>query len=311
MIELSHVTKLYGMVIGANDIDLSLEPGAYGILGPNGSGKTTFMNLVTGQIRPNVGTVRTFGQDPWDNAEVLGQIGLCPEQDLPYSNVTGAACVEYLLHLHGFDRKEARKRARETLDRVGMANAMDRLIGTYSLGMRQRTKLAQAFAHRPRLLILDEPFNGLDPVGRHEMTEFFREWILEGRSLLLASHILYEVEAVTSSFILICSGRLLASGTAEEVRRLLADVPHEIRIRCDPAPVLARLLLDSGLIEGVRFEGHGDVVVVSTRSPASLYERLPSLLEGTEVRVREVRSPDESLQSLFESLLLIHRGGRT
>ena len=311
MLRMNHVTKLYGQVIGANDITLSLEPGAYGILGPNGSGKTTFLNLLTGQLRPTLGTVRTLGADPWNNGDVLREIGLCPERDLPYRAVSGASCVEYVLGLHGIPRLEARKRAREALERVGMAEAMDRAIGTYSLGMRQRTKLAQAFAHDPALLILDEPFNGLDPVGRHDMTAFFRGWIDRGKSLLIASHILYEVEAVTSSFLLICGGRLLASGSAEEVRRLLADVPHEIKIRGEPVSALARLLIDSGLAEGFRFDEEGAVLVVSTRSPAKLYEQLPGLLEGTDIRIGEVRSPEESLQRLFDSLLQLHRGGKS
>ena len=185
---------------------------------------------------------------------------------------------------------------------------MRRAMGTYSLGMRQRTKLAQAFAHDPSLLILDEPFNGLDPIGRHEMTEVLREWVRGGRSLILASHILHEVEAVSPSFLLIRGGRLLASGPPEEIHSLLADVPNEIRVRCDKPTLLARQFVESGLIESVRFVEEGRVMLVSTRSPVAVFEQLPLWLEQLDVHVQEMRSADDSLQRLFSSLMRMHRG---
>jgi ABC-2 type transport system ATP-binding protein len=240
MIQLDHVTKLYGPVIGVNDITLTLEQRAYGLLGPNGSGKSTLLNLITGQLRPTLGGVRMFGADPRNNAAVYRRLGVCPEQDVLYGNVTAFQWVRYLLELYGLGRGDAAARAENALTQVGMAHAMHRQIGGYSQGMRQRTKLAQALAHGPDLLILDEPFNGLDPVGRHDMTVVLRDWVQAGKGLLMASHILHEVEAITHSFLLICGGRLLASGSAEEVRALLADIPAEISIRCDEAPQLPR-----------------------------------------------------------------------
>ncbi len=173
MIRFEHVTKLYKTVIGVNDVSLDLAPGAYGLLGPNGSGKTTFINLIIGQLRPTIGSVRVFGQNPWSRSELLRRIGICPAIDVLLPNVTALDWVQYLVRLHGFDAAEATLRAKNALELVGMQHAMRRPIGTYSLGMRQRTKIAQAIAHDPELLILDEPFNGLDPVGRHELTELF------------------------------------------------------------------------------------------------------------------------------------------
>jgi ABC-2 type transport system ATP-binding protein len=167
--------------------------------------------------------------------------------------------------------------------------------------------LAQSLAHGPELLILDEPLNGLDPVGRHEMTELLKQWIRSGRGLLFASHLLHEVEAVTHSFMLICGGRLLASGSSEEVHALLADVPHEIRIRCDHPPQLARRLIDEGVVESVRFDGEG-MLVLGTHRPAAVYSQLPQWVHACGVRVHEVRSTDDSLQALFNSLMRIHRG---
>ncbi len=316
MIRIDHTTKLYGSVIGCNDITVNLEPGAYGLLGPNGSGKTTLLHLITGQLIPTLGTVETLGRDPWNNANVLREVGFCPAADVPYSDISAHDWVIHLMRLHGYSRREAKSRALDALERVGLTYAMKKAMGTYSRGMRQRAKIAQSFAHDPQLLILDEPFNGLDPIGRHEMTEQIKAWTDEGRCLLLASHVLHEVEAVADSFLLICGGRLLASGVAEEVRGLLADVPHEIRIRCRRPKELARYVIESDTAEGVRLDvddhavGQEDsgVLVVATRSPAAFYESLPSWSAAEDLGVSEVRSPDDSLQNLFDSLLRIHRG---
>ena len=242
MISLTNVTKLYGTVIGVNDVTLTLQCGAHGLLGPNGAGKTTFLNLITGQLKPTLGQIRMFGGDPWNNAAMLRRIGFSPGDEAMYSNVSGLEWVRFLVELHGFHRRDAHQRAVWALERLGMTDAMRRPIGSYSRGMRQRTKLAQAIAHEPEFLILDEPFNGLDPVGRHMVTELLCDWTRRGGSLLLASHILHEVEAISPSFLLICGGRLLASGTAEEVNALLADVPNRIEIACNRPQKLARRL---------------------------------------------------------------------
>ncbi len=308
MISLEHVTKLYGAVIGVNDITLSLPRGAYGLIGPNGSGKSTLLNLITGQLRPTLGKVRVFDAGPCNNSAVLQRLGVCPEHDALYADVSGLDWVAYLLRLHGFGRREARRRAEESLQRMGMAHAMGRRMGSYSRGMRQRTKLAGAFAHDPELLILDEPLNGLDPIGRHEVTVQLQDWIRRGRGLLLASHMLHEVEAVTQSFLLICGGRLLASGSAEEVHTLLAEIPNEIRIRTNDAPRLARRLVEEQVVESIRFGDGGQSLTVATRNPAAIYARLPQWIEGTGIQVRELRSTDESLQALFNALMRIHRG---
>ncbi len=306
MIEFQNVTKLYGSVIGVNDITLTLEAGAYGLLGPNGSGKTTFINLILGQLQPTIGHVRVFGSSPWKNDATLRRIGICPAVDVLYSNVSAYDWVRYLVQLYGFSRDESANRAAESLEIVGMGEAMRRNMGTYSLGMRQRTKLAQAFAHDPDLLILDEPFNGLDPIGRHDMTNVLHEWARRGKSVLLASHVLHEVEAISPSFMLICGGRLLASGSPDEVHSLLADVPNEIHIRCDTPKELAQRLIGAASITSIQVDD-GELVV-ATESPLSVYQHLPHAIDGTGIRIHEMRSTDESLQALFNSLMQIHRG---
>ena len=308
MVELEHVTKLYRSVIGVNDICLSLTAGAYGLVGPNGSGKSTLLNLLTGQLRPTLGSVRVLERQPWNNPQVYRQIGVCPEQDASCGGVSGLEWVCYLLRLHGFGRREAQRRARQSLEQVGLTDAMNRPMTGYSRRDAPTHKLAQALAHDPQLLILDEPFNGVDPVGRHQMLDLLHEWISAGKSLLLASHLLHEVEAATQSFLLICGGRLLASGTAQEVRGLLEDLPNEIHIRADDTAGLAKRLIQQDVVESVRFAEQGQVLVLSTRSPAAVYGHLPEWTRGSGIRIQELRSSDSSLQTLFDTLLLIHRG---
>lgn len=308
MIQFQNVTKLYKTVIGVNDINLDLAPGAYGLLGPNGSGKTTFINLITGQLQPTLGTVRILGTDPWKDSSLLAQIGLCPAVDLLMPKVSGFEWVQYLMILQGFEHKDAQLKAEAALETVRMTNAMHRPIGSYSLGMRQRCKLAQAIAHEPDLLILDEPFNGLDPVGRHEMTEVLQGWTRNGRSFLLASHLLHEVEALNPSLLLISGGRLLASGTAKEVRALLVDLPNQFHMKTDEPERLAPILCAIETVDSVRINRSGKEVEVATRSAVLLSETLPPLLKQHQIKVTEIRSNDGSLQELFSSLMKIHRG---
>ena len=313
LVEVFDVTKQYAngeeKITPLDGVSLHVEQGDFlSLMGASGSGKSTLLNLITGQLRPTLGTVTVFGARPFNNVDLFRRIGVCPEHEVLYANVTGLHWVRYLMELHGFNRREALAQAEQALDDVGMTEAMCRPIGGYSRGMRQRTKLAQALAHDPELLILDEPLSGLDPVARMRMTQLLRRWVARGKGLLFASHMLHEVEAITESFLLICGGRLLAAGTAEEVDLLLAEVPKEIRIRCDDAAKLAQQLVQEQDVDSIRFAGDGDVLIVSTRSPTHLYAQLPAWTEGTGIRIRELQSTDETLQRLIDSLLQIHRG---
>ncbi len=313
MIELDQVTKLYGTVIGVNDINMSLPPGTYGLLGPNGSGKTTLINLILGQLKPTLGTVRLFGKNPWSRDSLLRKIGLCPATEVAFPRVTGYQWVKYLIRMHGFSSQAADQMARKSLAQVRLDHAMHRPMQNYSLGMRQRAKLAQAIAHEPDLLILDEPFNGLDPVGRMEMIQFLREWGSAGRSLILASHILHEVEAVHPSFLLISGGRLLASGSPDQVRSILAETPNTIRIRASNARLLASQLMEHPAVDEISILApergeSGEILQVATRSAAQVYNRVPELLAAANIEIYEMHSADESLGHLFSTLMKIHRG---
>lgn len=308
MIDFSSVTKLYGTVIGVNEINLALKPGAYGLLGPNGSGKTTLLNLLVGQLVPTIGEVRVLGFNPRNCAELHRRLSYCPASEGMYANVSGFEWVSYLIRLHDYSAAESKQRAEHWLQTVGMGDAMHRNIAGYSRGMRQRTKLAQALGHDSELIILDEPFSGLDPVGRHQMTELLRERIEAGTSVLFASHVLHEIESLTSSFLLIKNGRLLASGTKDDVNEMLTDVPNEIEINCDRPRDLAALLLQEDSTTHVTLEGAEADLTVSTRSAAALYSMLPRAVEEAGITVTEMRGADPSLQELFNSLMKIHRG---
>jgi ABC-2 type transport system ATP-binding protein len=306
MIELQNVTKLYGTVIGVNDFTLNLGAGAYGLLGPNGSGKSTLLNLITGQLKPTLGTVRIMGRSPRNNADLFRKLGYCPGGEGMYSDVTGYDWVRYLQRLQGLTAKKADMVAQSSLELVGMKDAMHRPISSYSRGMRQRTKLAQAVAHDPEFLILDEPFNGLDPIGRHDLTNVLLNWIDQGKSLLFASHLLHEIESITQSFLLICSGRLLASGTAEQVHSMMVGLPNEMTLRCSNPSLLASKLLQERAVDSVDIQG--DVMTLGTHQPTILYEKLPGWLSELKMTIWEMKSADESLQELFNSLMKMHRG---
>lgn len=307
MIELDQVTKLYGTVIGVNEINLLLKPGTYGLLGPNGSGKTTLINLILGQLKPTIGSVRLFGENPWRRSRLLRQVGHCPAIEISYPRVTSLQWVTFMVQMHGFGFSKAKKLAKEALDRVKLSQVMNRPMVEYSLGMRQRAKLAQAIAHEPQLLILDEPFNGLDPVGRFEMTDFLKEWGKRGKSLVLASHILHEVEAVNPSFLLIYGSRLMASGSPEEVRRILANSPNTLVIRSSDAKKLTSILAVECPLASVRFRSDEEIEV-ETESASEVCQTLTRAVNEHGLSIHEVTSTDESLKALFATLMRIHRG---
>lgn len=328
MIEFESVTKLYGLVNGVNDVCMSLSQGAHGLLGPNGSGKTTMINLITGQLRPTIGKVRIFGEDPWGKEKMLRRIGLCPAVDVLYSNVSAFEWVNYQTRLIGFDWADAKRRTQEALATVGMSDAMHRKIGGYSLGMRQRTKLAQAIAHEPDLLILDEPFNGLDPIGRQEMTLLLRDYLARDKSIILASHVLHEVEEIDPSLLLLSRGRLLAQGPPQEIRKVLAgesDAPTltpllengqkrdkrsllEIFIRSSDNYMLAKRLFERCRLNSILISPDEEQLTIGTFEATVTYDQIAKIATDEGISFFELRTADGSLDDLFSSLMKIHRG---
>lgn len=308
LLDLQKVSRFYKTVIGVGDIDLQLEPGAYGLIGPNGAGKTTLLNLITGMLAPSIGTVRVMGADPQRQRSILRKIGLCPATDILFPNVSAVQWVQYQTALHGFLTEAAKSMAIKALEVVGMSQEMHRPIGSYSLGMRQRVKVAQAIAHDPHLLILDEPFNGLDPIGRYELSEFLRGWISTGHSLVLASHILHEVEEITTAFLLIHGGRILATGDASEVNSMLSGFPAEIEIAGRGLDTLVRDMLQQPWLTGIQFSGERASAKIRVADNQLFYAALRDAANQPGVNLQSVRSSDGSLQSAFDRLLTVHRG---
>jgi ABC-2 type transport system ATP-binding protein len=297
-----HVSKWYGQVIGVNDISVSVPAGITGLLGPNGAGKSTFMKLITGQLRPSKGQVRVLDEPIWGNPRLFFRIGFCPEQDAFYDRMTGLEWVTALVRLNGLGDKDAREAATRALTTVDLMDAANKRIGAYSKGMRQRVKLAQALVHDPELLILDEPLSGMDPLGRRRTIRMIRDWAKQGKSILVSSHILHEIELMTSNILLINNGRILAEGNVHQIRDLIDTHPHTVYIRAAEPRALAREFLTRDDVISMRFEP--GAVVVETGQPDAFYARLTEMVaEGRFGAVEEVTSPDDNLQAVFKYLV--------
>jgi len=302
IIAADHVSKWYGQVIGLNDVSVNVPPGITGLLGPNGAGKSTFMKLVTGQLKPSTGSIRVLGGSVWGNPGFYRRVGFCPEQDSFYERMTGIDWVAALVRLNGLTEKEAREAAHRALERVDLLEVADKRIGAYSKGMRQRVKLAQALVHDPDLLILDEPLSGMDPLGRRRTIRMIREWAKQGRSVLVSSHILHEIESMTTNVLLINNGRILAEGDVHHIRDLIDEHPHTVYIKAADPRRLAREFLSHADVISLRFEP--GAVVVETGTPDAFYARLTDLVAtGVCGPVEELTSPDDNLQAVFKYLV--------
>jgi ABC-2 type transport system ATP-binding protein len=302
VIAVEHVSKWYGQVIGLNDVTARVPRGITGLLGPNGAGKSTLMKLVTGQLRPSKGTVRVLGLPAWGTPALYRRLGFCPEQDAFYERMTGIDWVTALVRLGGSGEAEARAAAERALAAVDLLEAAGKKIGAYSKGMRQRVKLAQAIAHDPELLILDEPLSGMDPIGRRKTIRLIKEWAREGRSILVSSHILHEIEAMTANILLVNNGRIVAEGNVHQIRDLIDEHPHTVHIRADQPRVLARRFLTDDDVISLKLEEKA--LIVETGRPDLFYGRLTELAASGEAGVvHEVSSPDDNLQAVFKYLV--------
>lgn len=296
------VSKWYGNVIGLNKLTLSIPAGVTGLLGPNGAGKSTLLQLATGQLRPSQGTVRVLGHAPWNNPALMHHVGLCPEQDAFWEWMTGFDFVRTCARLTGMSRAAARDAAERALATVGMTEHMGRAVGGYSKGMRQRTKLAQALVHGPRVLFLDEPFTGTDPVARRDLIEVIRGLGAAGCSVLVSSHVLHEVQALTPNIVLLHRGRLVAEGHVRQIRDLIDQHPHRIVLVCDDYRALAAAVVGWDDVEGVKVMGRDSALMVETRQPDAFYGRLPALATAG-AGIREVYSEDDNLEAVFKYLV--------
>jgi ABC-2 type transport system ATP-binding protein len=302
VITADHLSKWYGQVIGLNDVTLTVPSGITGLLGPNGAGKSTFMKLITGQLKPSMGQISVLGQSIWRNPALYFRIGFCPEQDAFYERMTGLEWVAALVRLNGVSDRDASELARRALEQVDLLDSGGKKIGAYSKGMRQRVKLAQALAHDPELLILDEPLAGMDPLARRKTIRLIKDWGKAGRSVVVSSHILHEIESMTSNILLINQGRILAEGNVHQIRDLIDEHPHTVYIKADRPRALAREFLAEDDVLSLRFEDNA--VVVQTARPDVFYARLTGMAASGEFgTIHEVTSPDDNLQAVFEYLV--------
>ncbi len=300
-LEFLRASRWYGPVIALNDVTSSVGPGVTGLLGPNGAGKSTFLKLAAGQIAPNQGEVRLLGRPAWASPEVFHQVGLCPEADAFWEGMTGVQFVAALLRLSGFDEAECRRRAEAALEQMDLMAAKDRKIGGYSKGMRQRVKLAQAIAHDPEVLLLDEPVTGMDPVNRRRVVELVKRLGKQGKTVVVSSHILHEVEAMTRRVLLIHNGRVLAEGDVREIRDLMDEHPHTVSIRAADPRSLARAVVGLPSVVSMSFGPEGEWVTIQTERPDEFYGALQAV--AVEAQIAEMYSPDENLESIFRYLV--------
>jgi len=303
IIETKSLSKWYGNVLGLSDVSLQVESGITGILGPNGAGKSTFLKLITGQIKPNIGTVVIKGEKIINNYPFFSNIGFCPEQDAFYEELTGWQFLTGLLKLHHFNASEIKAFACEALEIVELMEDKDRIIRSYSRGMRQRLKFAQAIAHNPEILILDEPLNGLDPLGRRKIIRLIKSYKKQGRTVVVSSHVLPEIEAMTKRIILIHQGKIFAQGDIHYIRDLIETHPHIISIKCSDPRRLALKFIQEKFVLKVNFDETHRALLVETNNRDKFFGLLPSLFVKNGIEVSEITSPDDNLQAVFDYLV--------
>ncbi len=304
MILLERASRWYGQVIGINDVTCALPAGITALLGPNGAGKSTLLKLITGQLRPTTGRVTVFGEAPFANPRVFRRLGYCPEIENSYEDMTGRGFVTMLAAMGGVSAADLHPRVAAAIETAGMAANADRKIGGYSKGMRQRIKLAQAIVHNPDVLILDEPLNGLDPVGRREISSLLQEMAEKGKCVVVSSHILYEVEQMTTNILLLHHGRLLAQGDIYQIRSLIDAHPHRVAIQTKDARALAQRLLALPYVLSARFDQlDATQVEIETRQPDLFYSQFPDLVLEHGFRIEGFDSPDNNLEAVFRYLV--------
>lgn len=302
-----NVSKFYGEVLGVNKVSLALDPGVTSLVGPNGSGKTTLMNLITGLIRPTCGSVSVLGLSTSNPEQFCRNIGYCAQFDTFPKGITGRGFVDHFLRLHGYDARTAAEMTQAALERVNIVGAADRKVAGYSKGMRQRIRLAQAISHRPTVLVLDEPLNGLDPMARAESLDLFRQLGREGSHVIISSHILHEVDEISDRVVLLSYGYVVAEGQIQGVREEVSDQPMQIVIRCDrPAALAAWMFSREAITEGKLADVdtlHGNGLIVRTRDTTQFYGLLNRAVVEERFEIESVAPADDDVMSVYQYLI--------
>ncbi|HEX5095408.1 MAG TPA: ABC transporter ATP-binding protein [Acidimicrobiia bacterium] len=299
-VEVSDVSVWFGPKVALSELSCSFGPGVTGLLGPNGAGKTTLMRALTGMIRVNQGSIRITGQNPRREREVFSRIALVPEDEAVPGGLTARQFVRYVADLHRIPDRDAPD---STLRQVGLLDAADRSVEGFSKGMRQRTKVAAALVNDPQVLVLDEPLNGADPVQRVHLITLFKALGAQGRTVIVSSHVLNEVERLAERVIVLIHGRLAAAGGHHAIRDAMDDRPRHVLVRSDDLRRLASALISLESVGGVTFDPHRDGLVIQTLQAREVATALARLARDNGVRLLEVRALDDSLESLFRELV--------
>lgn len=299
----TNVSRFYGEVLGINKVNLAIPPGITSLVGPNGSGKTTLMNLMTGLIRPTQGEISVIGIPPDHPEKLCRLVGYCAQFDAFPKGLTGFQFVYSFLRLYGFSHAECEERATTALQRVNMFGAAGRHVAAYSKGMRQRVKLAQAIAHDPQVLILDEPLNGLDPMARAETIALFREWGEKGRHVIVSSHILHEVDQISDQVILLSHGYVVAEGQIQGVRSEVKEQPMQILVRCDRPSMLAAQLFQQDHVVEAKVATDGKGLLLRTKDADGFYLLLNRIVLDSGLEVESVAPADDDVNSVYQYLI--------
>ncbi|MDB4962032.1 MAG: transporter related protein [Myxococcales bacterium] len=300
VVVVDNCSKWYGHVLGISDVSWKLGGGIVGLLGPNGAGKSTLMKMMSGLLLPSRGTLSVFGANPFEDVAVRRRIGYAPEHEKTWDELTALELVTVMAKLAGVPRDRAELAAKTAIAAMGMTDAMHRRVRGFSKGMRQRTKLATAIAHDPDFLLLDEPLTGVDPIARADIIARIRALADAGKTIVVSSHVLYEIEALTSEIVVIYRGQVLAEGNVYEIRKLIDRHPHRIRVECDQPRTIGAALASADHVARIVFDRQG--VLIETRDPDRCYDELATAVLANNVQVSALSSPDNDLGAVFEYL---------
>ncbi len=303
LITFSDVSRFYGEALGVNRVKLAIPPGITSLVGPNGSGKTTLMNLMSGLIRPTRGEIRVLGVSPDRPEELCRILGYCAQFDAFPKGLTGFQFIHSFLRIRAMTEEECQRHTWTALETVSMADAAHRSLAAYSKGMRQRIKLAQAIAHDPRVIVLDEPLNGLDPLARAETIELFRKWGAEGRHVIVSSHILHEVDRISDQVILLSQGYVVAEGQIQGVRSEVKDQPMQILVRCNQPGRLAASLFQQDHVVEAKIHPDGKSVLLRTTDADRFYLLLNRVVMEAGLEVESVAPADDDVNSVYQYLI--------
>ena len=303
IIQTDRLSKWFGQVIALNDVTINFESGITALLGPNGAGKSTLLRLIAGQLKPNLGDILVWGESIWNNPTLYRRIGFCADSEGFYWDMTGFGMIRFLAQLSLVPKDKLDQKIWSIMKTVGLTEQMNQKIGTYSKGMRQRLKLAQTLVHDPDLILLDEPFNGMDPVGRSDTIKLVRSLGELGHCVLVSSHILQEAESLTDNILLMQHGKLVAKGKISDIRDQMDGHSHKICVICRELRKLAEVCVSFEDVFAVRLEENANRLIVETHRPNQFYELITKFVLENRIQIEQMYSLDNNLEAVFDYLI--------